>query len=83
MIPTGMIIVAWRKAGELPKDTLVMTVRQDGFTTTKQAIAYTKKNPNTFDKDDILEVIKPGKKFKIKEKPVQIEIEYWQGGQDG
>ena len=75
-----MIIVAWRKAGELPKDAQVMTVRHANVKTTKAGIKFIKENPNKFEKDDELEIIMPGKKFKIQE-TIQIGI-VWRGDKD-
>jgi len=75
-----MKIVAWRKAGELPADMPVMVVRQADIKTTKGGIKFIKDNPLKFEKDDVLEVIVPGKQFKIKE-TTQVSIA-WKGDKD-
>ena len=75
-----MIIVAHRKAGELPADTTVMVLQQGAFKTTKEAIRYVRKNPNQYATDAYLEVINPGQKFKLKEN-IQIAI-LWKGDRD-
>ena len=75
-----MIIVAYRKAGELPADTTVMVLQQGAFKTTKEAVRFVRNNPNKYGTDAYLEVIKPGQKFRIQEN-IQIEI-LWKGDKD-
>ena len=75
-----MKIVAWRKAGDLPKDELVMAVLVDSVKTTKAGVKFAAENPHEFEQDDIIEVIIPGKQFKIKE-TTQISIA-WEGDKD-
>lgn len=75
-----MIIVAHRKAGDLPKDTDVMVVCHTGVKTTKAGIKFVKANPGKFEKGEELEVIIPGQKFTVKE-TVQIDI-VWKGDKD-
>ena len=75
-----MIIVAHCKAINLDPTEDVMVVRQTGIKTTKAGIKYIRENPGKFVKGEELEIIIPGKKFKVKE-TVLLEIT-WEGDRD-
>ena len=67
-----MIIVAMKKAKEIEPEETVLQIVSMGVKTTKEALRFIKSKPDEFTGKE-LQVIKPGKLFKVREKK-QTEI---------